>query len=941
MLQRSVRTRTMKWVSLLGLSFFIAIASHASVSELSTDATDSNMIYGKIAGRVVDALTGDPLPGVNVVIDGTTQGTATDLNGEYNIIRVRPGTYAVRASFIGFSSQVRTDVKVEIDQTTRVDFEMAEEVFEGEEIVVTAERGIVQMDRTTTTAVMDASQLEALPVTGIGDAINLQAGVVDGRFRGGRSGEVAYLVNGVPINNAFNNQAAFEVEQNMVSSLQVISGVFNAEYGQAQSGVVNIVTKDVPDTWSASVLTYLGTIASDRKLEFVQRNDGPGSQLAASDFSSEMVSYSDAADFNNLTDVQLSFGGPLLKNRIGIQMTGRYLGNKGSLLGRDLFSPADSSTGLTSASNPEFWNIESTGTGDFVHMNKNKRLSLNTTVIANLPGTAKLEYNLFLQDGETNPYVHGLKYVPGGINTGYFGSQTHILSYRYTIGTTSFGNISYSYLRDKWDQYLYDCKVIDELKNLDCKGDGQYQWSQKSNLNGQNAFAVAGNDLYTNDQLTETHTILADFSSQVNNVHLMKMGVMARLHGLDNRSYGIERSARTNNLPRISPDVFSDNTLKANPKEFSAYVQDKMEYTGLIVNAGIRFDYFDPDYLIPLDWRQAQNVERVNPDNPTELISNRKEAPAKIQLSPRLGIAFPISSTGVMRFSAGLFFQIPQLSLLYTNPEYEVNPTSSSNQFGNASLDPERTLAFEVGLQQGLTEDIGLELTIFSKDVRNLTGQEILRTPTGDDAIRWINRDYGTIRGVTFSLFDQPGGKLSWTFDYTLQFAEGTSSDPGEAFGRAQSGLQEILSLVRLNWDRRHVFNNTVTVEPVEGVTLTLVNRLRSGEPYTTLRGFVRSTLNNNADRPMQFWSDLRAYYRPSFVQQDLQVFVQVQNLFDSEVKYNVYASTGRVDEDLQKELFRNTGAQIGGLNSLDEFYARPDWVMGPRQVSLGLNLKF
>ena len=218
----------MKWVSLLGLSFFIAIASHASVSELSTDATDSNMIYGKIAGRVVDALTGDPLPGVNVVIDGTTQGTATDLNGEYNIIRVRPGTYAVRASFIGFSSQVRTDVKVEIDQTTRVDFEMAEEVFEGEEIVVTAERGIVQMDRTTTTAVMDASQLEALPVTGIGDAINLQAGVVDGRFRGGRSGEVAYLVNGVPINNAFNNQAAFEVEQNMVSSLQVISGVFNA-----------------------------------------------------------------------------------------------------------------------------------------------------------------------------------------------------------------------------------------------------------------------------------------------------------------------------------------------------------------------------------------------------------------------------------------------------------------------------------------------------------------------------------------------------------------------------------------------------------------------------------------------------------------------------------------------------------------------------------------
>jgi outer membrane receptor protein involved in Fe transport len=307
----------------------------------------------------------------------------------------------------------------------------------------------------------------------------------------------------------------------------------------------------------------------------------------------------------------------------------------------------------------------------------------------------------------------------------------------------------------------------------------------------------------------------------------VKGGVMARLHGLNNRTYGIERSARTNNLPRVSPDVFSDNTLNANPVELSAYIQDKMEFTGLIVNAGARFDYFDSDYLIPIDWRQAAATERVNPDNTAELISNREKAPTKVQISPRLGIAFPISSTGVMRFSAGLFFQVPQLSLLYTNPEYEVNPASSSNQFGNPSLSPERTLAFEVGLQQGLTDDIGLELTIFSKDVRNLTGQEVLRTPTGDFAVRWINRDYGTIRGLTFSLFDQPGGVLSWTLDYTLQFAEGTSSDPGEAFGRQQSGLEEILSLVRLNWDRRHVLNNTVTIEPVNGLSFTLVNRLR------------------------------------------------------------------------------------------------------------------
>ena len=222
-----------------------------------------------------------------------------------------------------------------------------------------------------------------------------------------------------------------------------------------------------------------------------------------------------------------------------------------------------------------------------------------------------------------------------------------------------------------------------------------------------------------------------------------------------------------------------------------------------------------------------------------------------------------------------------------------------------------------------------------------MTGQEVLRTPTGDFAIRWINRDYGTIRGMTFSLFDRPGGMLSWTLDYTLQFAEGTSSDPGQAFGRQQSGLEEILSLVRLNWDRRHVVNNTVTIEPFKNFNFTLVNYLRSGEPYTTTRSFVRSTLENNANRPIQFWSDLRAYYKPSFIDRDFQIFLQIQNLFDNEVKYAVYSSTGRVDEDLQKELFRNTGAQVGGLNSLDEFYARPEWVSAPRKISLGLNLKF
>src|SRR5690606_19616539 len=119
--------------------------------------------------------------------------------------------------------------------------------------------------------------------------------------------------------------------------------------------------------------------------------------------------------------------------------------------------------------------------------------------------------------------------------------------------------------------------------------------------------------------------------------------------------------------------------------------------------------------------------------------------------------------------------------------------------------DPERTLQFEIGLQQGLTESLGLELTVFSKDIRNLVGVEVARSARGVTFVRVMNQDVGTARGITLSLFQRPVGPISWDLDYTLQYASGTSSDPDEAFQRWQRQEDPILSLVRLDWDRRHV----------------------------------------------------------------------------------------------------------------------------------------
>jgi outer membrane receptor protein involved in Fe transport len=910
-----------------GLRFVLPLLLALGLCALPVQAQST----GKVAGTVTDARSGEPLIGVNVLVDGSTQGAATSIDGYYNIVGLRPGTYTLLFRYIGFTEVRVQNVKIDPGKTTTIDVEMQEQVIEGEEITVVAERPIVQVDRTTTTANVDSEQLQALPVTNIGEAINLQAGIVDGHFRGGRLSEVAYLVNGVPINNAFTKEAAFEVEQNMVENLEVISGVFNAEYGQALSGVVNITTKDVPQQWQASGQAYVGAIASERELEFVEREAEAGNGLTIDEFENKDVSYYDAAPFPNQVDLQLSLGGPILRDKLGFRASARYLQDEGFRLGRRVFAPSDSSQRLN-AGNPEEYVLESTGDQAFVPLDGGERLSFNGSLVYRPTGRLRLDYNVFLQHGQGRQYLHFRKYVPEGTNEDINLSQTHILGLRYTLGTNTFVTASYSFLDDRFESRLFE--------NLEA---GDYVSPRLGSLAGTNAYQVGGNDLYTVDNLTQTHTLQADVTSQVTRTHLVKAGVQARLHRLDNRVFGIEVSERTNFEARVSTNPLDDNALAANPFEVSAYVQDKMEFQNLIVNAGLRFDLFEPDYEVPIDWTQGQAevIPNLATPEPGDSLSNRTPAETKLQLSPRVGIAFPISATGVLRFSAGLFFQTPRFDLLYTNPEFEATVGGGDAFFGNPNLDPERTLTFELGLQQAITESLGLEVTVFSKDIRNLTGQEILRTPQGNLAVRWINTDVGTVRGITFSAFQQRVGLVSWTVDYTLQFAEGTASDPGETFARFQSGEEEIVNLVRLNWDRRHVLNNTITLAPSDAFELTFINRLESGTPYTTIRNDVRSLVKNDDTKPTYFISDLRLLYRPPFVPYDARLFLQVTNLFDELIQEQVYNDTGLATESLEKERFVRSGTIVGGVNTIDDFFNNPRYFGAPRRINVGLRFSF
>ena len=886
---------------------------------------------GKISGKVVDE-SGEPLIGVQVFIENTTKGVLTDLDGNYSIINLDPGKYTVVFRYIGFATTRVQEVEVIVDKTTKVDATMREEVIEGEEILVVAERPIVEVDRTTTTAYVSAEQLENLPIVSINEAVNQQAGVVDGHFRGGRQGEVSYLVNGVPINNAFRNNASFEVEQNMVSSLEVISGVFNAEYGQALSGVVNIVTKGVSDKWNANILAYAGTIVSSRELEFFTRNTEETTFLTVDDFSQEKVTYTEASSKFQNRDYQVSIGGPLVKGKLGFQGTFRYLKEPGHLIGKDMFRPGDLQVGVSSSGDPGTWVISASGTGDYEELNRNERISFNGSLVYEINSRLKLDYNVFYQDGDGRNYDHGYKYTPSGINNYYNISQTHIVGLRYSIGQNSFANFSYSYLNDLGESYLYNDANSSEL-------DSRYVGPELSSQQGESGFNMGGNYLWSSQDITKSHTIVTDFTSQINNIILFKTGLSTRLHELDNESFGITTNSA--GMPIRSESPLQNSSLEVKPYEWAGYSQVKLEFENLIVNAGLRFDYFEPDYVVPIDVSQIRSefIPDLN-SAPGDSTLNRRSADASFQISPRLGIAFPISETGVMRFSAGLFFQTPQLNLLYANNEFEGIVGSNTN-YGNAELGAERTLQFEVGVQQGLSETLALDFTLFSKDIRGLAGTDVVLDRNGAFVSRLINLDYGSIKGTTLSLTQRGNGSINWTIDYTLQFASGSASNPQDNFNRAVAGEDPIVRINRLNWDRRNVLNNTITWNSEFGLTISTINSLQTGTPYTSERNDVVSFIPNNEDKPIWFNSDARVYYKPPSLTQDIQLFLQVDNVFDTAPHWDVYRDTGLATESTDLSRRIASGSTPGGLNSYEEFFISRQRLGPPRTIKVGLSLKF
>ncbi len=862
---------------------------------------------GKISGKVTDAKTGEPIFGVNIILVGTKMGGATGMEGDYFIINIPPGIYQLKPSMIGYSSVTIQNIRVSVDQTTKIDFTLSEKAIELNDIIVTVQKPIVQKDLTSTEAKVSGDQISMLPLEDVQSVVNLQAGVVDGHFRGGRSNEVKYLIDGVSVNDAFSGSSALEAEINSIEELQVLTGTFNAEYGEALSGVVNQVTKIAGNKIEGDFSFYSGDYFTNRKSLFQNIN---------------IISPKDVYNF------QGNISGPIpgLENLLKFFLSGRYVYGSGSIYGRRMFNPLDSSN--FSANNPADWFVGATGDNKYVPMNDNKRFTLQGKLSLNVgDGGRGIVFSGLYQDQEYRNYDHRFKLNPDGDYRYFQKSYLASLSYTYVLGNSAFLDLIGSSFTTKYNQYVYE----DPL-------DSRYVKPERMRDVSGNAFLTGGTQNWHFNHTTTTHTGKADFTWQVNNTHQIKTGFEYKYHNIEYKDFQIVIDAATNYKPSLpNPGSFNFNQYKSNPYQLSAYLQDKIELDYLVVNVGLRLDYFEPDGYYLKDPNKISLLDESMPPFPDSLMARAK---SKYQISPRLGLSYPITEKGAIHISYGHFFQIPPFEFLYRNPNFRIPltgdfPADIGNTIGNADLAAQQTIMYEIGLQQELFSNFGITLTGYYKDIRNLLGTEIHIKNEFRKFSKLINRDYGSVKGFTISFEKRFSDGIGATVDYTFQVAKGNASDPNDAFNKAQSNppIEANKQLVPLNWDRTHSLNFTITAGIPGDFIASFIGKLGSGLPYTPSLQNQRTGFENSEIRPSFFNVDLYLTKYFKLFGNQVSVFAKIYNLFDTANEIDIFGDTGRAGYTL--ELTRAQEAPRG-VNTLGEYFTRLDFYSSPRQIILG-----
>lgn len=849
---------------------------------------------GKLVGRVTDN-NGEPLIGANVIIDETTIGAATDIDGYYIIINIRAGVYKVRYRFLGYKTQISENIRISPDQTTKLDVVLQPEVIEGEEVVIVAQKPLVEFNQTSSVSSINKDEIKNLPVQSLNEIVNLQAGVIDGHFRGGRIGEVQYQVDGVTVNNPFSNSSMLEIDRSVIEEVQVISGTFDAKYGQAMSGVVNTVLKTGTEKFEYSLEAFFGDYFTTDTDRYPENNN-----------------YSPTT----IQNYQLSLSGPTGLKQTTFFVNGRKYYNGGYLFGKRRFTPFDENDFENQVFNPS-------GDNELVSMNTNNEWNAQFKITNQSLKDFQFNYQLTYNYAERTGYNHAFRLNPDGIKTNYTTSLSHGLTFTHTLSPEMFYKINIRQNIFNYEDYKYE-----DLMDPRYLEAGE----PKSDANYEDGAVVQGVDLGRYKQKTNALILKADYTFQANRFNMIESGFEGQYSDIIFGPPGFFVSTFIDSQQVLKP-VYEFPKLPGlqsyYPKQFALYLQDRIELGDLVVRAGLRFEYYDAAGKVPSDLQNPANSIEGAP------LSTYIKTTPKTELAPRLGLSFPLTTSASVYFSYGHFFQLPALNLLYSNADYSVLEDLqaggiSYGVMGNPDLEPEFTIQYEFGLKQSVSDFLGVQLSFFYKDIRDLLGVEFISTYTAAEYARFTNVDFGNIYGLTLSLFQRNLGYFNTSIDYTLQFAEGNSSDPRETANRAAAGADPRPRNIPFNWDQRHTLNLSSIYSVPDDYSISAIFRFGSGQPYTPEigTGFGANLETNSGRKDSYFLLDLRAekFFNLDII--NVSVFLRMFNVLNSTfVNGFVFNSTGSPDYTLTPEANRSA------LLDPSRFYE-------PRRIEFGISLR-
>jgi len=873
-----------------------------------TSSAFAQLGVGKISGKILDADTGEPLIGANIIILNTNLGAATDLDGNYFILNITPGTYNVKVSYVGYAPKTIQGVRSVANLTYELNVDLSTD-FTLPEIIV-QDTKFFEAKSTNTVRVIDSEQIARLPVKGVVNVVGLQSGVViqegsggvDGNatinVRGGRASEVLFIIDGVPQTNVFNGVNRSQVSDDAIDQVSFQVGGYEAKYGQAQSGIVNITTK----SGQANYNVFADVITSE---------------------------FTDDYGFNQYT---LNLSGPIIPGNANHTM---FLSGESGW-----FKDSD-----PAAIDRTFESIGKTVTAREQMNSSILRFTGRTT--SNM-GSFRVNLSANINFRDYRRYVH--IYAK---NNAQFNPAREQNNYSFsgritqTVSPNSFWNLNVGVRRDQFnefnpalgdDLFAYgDAAVFESLFGVTLSRDGQRIQKDEFNVFWDYGRIVNRYQRQENDQLNADAT----FTTQIGN-NLFEIGGGANTNIIRNYVIGpVSLAGQSDTLTTEEkfeieqPTVFgydiTGTTKTSSGHEFEpkepffayAYLQDRFELEDLVLNIGLRMDYFDTKTDV-LNDPIIINGEPVllpyaggsDPNNFDDGDFHEKEA--ELQFSPRIGLGFPVTETTVFHAQYGRFIQIPQLTDLYTSRfDLEQFISFDPQYVQDGSIVSEETISYEVGFRQLLGNNAAMNITLFYKNIKGLVNRQLSffqRTPGGElrTYIHPANSDFGTTKGLAFSLDVTRLSYFSFSLQYTFAVAEGTGSATNSsqtAVFRNQSGEAPKV-IGPLDFDQRHTGVATIDfyVPPGELGILEMVGAnflfsFATGRPYTPLDFYdILSAGNggpsttgyiNSRNSPGTFRIDFKL--EKSFAAGGFLVtpYLWIQNLTGAENVTLVWRSTG------------------------------------------------